>query len=684
MKKKVCFMMLVVLAASLFAAAGNAGRNFALRYLNLAINAVSSGDYESADALAVTGLSYDETVADFWYIRARAAAEKNEASKNIIEYLEKAVGYTDWLKYSSTNAVVMLADLYYKTGNFNQCLDILNDVSKNAMPEIYYLQAASLYAVGRVKEARNIISFSTSLYPENAEFVSLFFKSEYEISSKAGSKLPFRDPPTGEISRSLLKRVYDLFEKNSDILLYAAFFADQEEASNLIKLYTAGADLYGYDIFYPFASLKCGFLSESQAFDVYTKLAGNNFKYDMFETMALEMNSDEARDHLFQILSSFSSTIKFSSCNNGVYDITCSYKYGRPEKIIYDRSDDGVVDWYIECDYGVPVSFVDEVHKIALKYHSFPSVKTADFLATNTSYSFVPFSENWTPVLLEKTPFGSEENPFFIPVLADISNGSNDSNAFSETEAIENAYQVKLPLPGGYKSEAVFSLFEKQPVSAKYLENGKEYADAVFENGLLSTRFVDMDRDGVKEIKEVYKVPAFVNDEDAQKELIDSLFGKIPYNHDLWLSELFIDTDGNSSLDYHTVYSEDGWTHTFWGVDETGGYEASYSENFDGSLRESQFFHPLEKVLITVVLRGEKLITVSVGKEVYSVFYDEANDFYWVYERPSESDCVPEIKRLLDEKGSGLNVTVIYDLEDGARVFAEKTCGVYFGVIVYD
>ena len=178
MKKKVCFMMLVVLAASLFAAAGNAGRNFALRYLNLAINAVSSGDYESADALAVTGLSYDETVADFWYIRARAAAEKNEASKNIIEYLEKAVGYTDWLKYSSTNAVVMLADLYYKTGNFNQCLDILNDVSKNAMPEIYYLQAASLYAVGRVKEARNIISFSTSLYPENAEFVSLFFKSE--------------------------------------------------------------------------------------------------------------------------------------------------------------------------------------------------------------------------------------------------------------------------------------------------------------------------------------------------------------------------------------------------------------------------------------------------------------------------------------------------------------------------
>ena len=633
MKKKACFLLLAfVIFSSLFAVTGNAGRSFALRYLNLAINAVSSGDYETADSLSVTGLSYDETVADFWFIRAKAAAERNDASKNIIEYLEKAVGYTDWLKYSSTNAVVMLADLYYKTGSYSKCIDILKDASKYAMPEVYYLQAASLYAIGRVKEARTIISLSTSLYPDNAEFVSLFFKNEYEICAKYGASVPYissylMDSSISELVRSLLKRVYDLFEKSSDILLYAAFFAELEEATNLIKLYSAGTDVYGYDIFYPFAALKCGFLSESQAFDVYTKLAGDDFEYDMFRKMALEMKSDEARAHLFQILSSLSSTIKFSSCNNGVYDITCSYKYGRPEKIVYDRNDDGIVEWYVVCDYGAPVSLVDEEHKVSLTYHSFPSIKTADFLSTSASYSFVPFNENWTPVLLEKAPFGSAENPFFIPVLANITDDSDETAVFSETEALENAYQVKLPLPGGNKSEAVFSLFEKQLVSAAYFEGGVEYADAVFEGGLLSFRNVDMDRDGVKEMKEMYRVPYSVSDATAQKKLLDSLFGKLPYNHDLWLSELFIDTDADSLFDYHTVYSEDGWTHTFWEVDETGRYEASYSENFDGSLKEAQFFHPLEKVLITVMMRGEKLITVSVGKEIYSVFYDEANDF---------------------------------------------------------
>ncbi|MCR4714321.1 MAG: CDC27 family protein [Treponemataceae bacterium] len=684
MRKKVCFLIIVVFAATLYAASGNAGRSFALRYLNLAMNAVSADDYETADALSVTGLSYDQTVSDFWFIRANAAEKRNDPPKNIIEYLEKAITYTDWLKYSKTNAVIMLADLYYTTGSYSKCIDILKDASKYSVPEVYYLEAASMYALNKVKEARNIISFATSLYPDNAEFVSLFFRNEYEICQKSGAQVPYKETSNVELCQSLLKRVYSIFEKSPEILLYAAFFADQEEASNLIRLYTAGTDVYGYDIFYPFASMKCGFLTETQAFDAYTEISGGVFKYDVFSKMAREMKSENARSHLQSVLSGFSATIKFSSLENGVYDLTCSYKYGRPEKIVYDRTDDGVVEWYIECDYGAPVYCMDNEHQYSVRYHSFPSIKNAEFLSTGASYSFVPFSENWTPVVFEKASFGNDNNPFFIPVLSEKSVENGRYQILSETDALKNANQVKLPLSDGNKNEVVFSLFEKKPVSATYFENGTEYADAVFSNGLLSLRNVDMDRDGVKEMKEMYRIPYEKTDEKTQKTLTSSLFGKLPYNHDLWLSDLYIDTDGDTSFDYHTVYSEDGWTHSFWGVDENGGYESSYSENFDGSLREVQFYHPLENVLITAMMRGERLITISVGKEIYSIFYDEPNDFYWVYKRPSESSFVPKIKSLLDEQGSGLNVMVIYDLEDGSRVLAEKTCGVYFGVIVYD
>jgi hypothetical protein len=280
---------------------------------------------------------------------------------------------------------------------------------------------------------------------------------------------------------------------------------------------------------------------------------------------------------------------------------------------------------------------------------------------------------------MEKAPFGDVSNPFFIPVVKD---GLSEEPCINEDDAFSNANQTSFPLERG--TTAVFSLYKGEPVRAVYYLNGTEYADAVFKNGVLTARNVDMDKDGIKEISEVYTVPELEHSEEELKAIAEPVFGNMPYKHDVWLSELRIDTDGDSILDYKTVYSEDGWTHTFWGMDGLGGYESSYSENADKSLRESQFYHPLDKVLITAMLRGDKLITVSIGKVVYSVFYDETNDFYWVFEKPENDSFVPEIKQKLDEKGSGLNVTIIYNIDSEKYVVAEKTCGVYFGVLLYE
>ena len=215
MKKACCLILAFAAAAVLCAGTVAAGRTIATRYLNLAINAVSYGDYDSADSLAVTGLSYDETVADFWFIRAKAAVETGLPAKNAIEYLEKAVSLSDWLKYGSTNAIIMLAELYYETGSYNKCLSILQSASKFVVPEAYYLQAASLYAINKEKEARTVISFASSIFPDNAEFLTLFFKSEYEIIEKKGGAArvrPYKETPSGEVSGALLKRVYSVYE----------------------------------------------------------------------------------------------------------------------------------------------------------------------------------------------------------------------------------------------------------------------------------------------------------------------------------------------------------------------------------------------------------------------------------------------------------------------------------------
>ena len=741
MKKVCCLLLAFATAAFLCAGTVDAGRTIATRYLNLAINAMSYGDYDSADSLAVTGLSYDETIPDFWFIRAKAAVEKGLPAKNAIEYLEKAVTLSDWLKYSNTNAILMLAELYYKTGSYNKCLSVLQSASKYVLPQAYYLEAASLYAINREKEARTVISFASSLFPDNAEFLTLFFKSEFEIIESNGGtthSFPYMEGSSGEISRELLKRVYSVYESDPTLLLYAAFFAEQEEAERFLKLYAAGADLYGYDIFYPYVEMRCGFLSVSEAFKLYLKIADGVFQFDMLQKMALAMADDEARNIFQNFLADFSGIITFCTRQDSVYNLSCKYSNGRPEKVSYDRNNDGILEWTMECDFGTPIVFTDSEHNLVLKYHSFPSIKTAEFKDTLMSYSFVPFTMNWTPLNMEKASFSNSENPFFIPIVrteiidAELVGTTENSNAvmINEEEARSNANQLTIPVGSG--TTVTFSLYKGQPVRAFYYVNGKEFADAVFENGVLSVRNVDMDRDGIKEIKEVYTVPKKEHTEAELNNISEPLFGNLPYKK-VWLSELFIDTDGDSTADYRTLYSEDGWTHTFWGIDGMGGYESSYSENPSMGLKESQFYHPLDKVLITVVLRNDKLITVTIGKKVYSAFYDEKNDFYWIYDRPSEfesslvpeqkqksewiydrpteveNSLVPTLKKMLDEKGSGLNVTVTYNLDiprideqdtdnlepDGQKtgsqktkdkkyIIAEKTCGVYFGVILYD
>lgn len=678
MRKKVSLLLIIAIAVSLLPAATNAGRSLASKYLNLAINAISSDDYENADSLALTGISYDETVADFWYIRAKAAEGRNASSKEIISFLEKAAELTDWLKFSRTNSVLMLADLYYKTGLYEPCLELLLTISDLALPEYYYLEAAACYAVGNLQLARSVISLATSIYPDKAEYLSLFFKNEFEICDKAGSSLPYKETPAGDISKALLKRVTSLYEQSPDILLYGSFFVEEEEALAFMKLYSAETDLYGFDIFYPYAALMCGYLTEKEALEAYVKIADRVFDYGMLSRMASVIKTEEGLSSFQSFLYDFDDKILFSSANNSVYDLSCLYSYGRPLEISYDRNCDGSVEWHMECDYGTPISLLNYEEAFSLKYYSFPYLKNLDFSNTGFSYSFVPYSQEWTPVLIEKASFSPEENPFFIPVLPE------EEALLAENDFLKNANSFSFPMDYNSGLTASFSIFDEIPLKATYFEDGEEIAQAFFSEGVLSSRAVDMDRDGQKEVLEIYSIPEEAKNEEAQKELYESLFGRMPYKYDIWLSELFIDTDGDSAYDYRTVYSEDGWTHTFWGIDGRGYYEASYSENADKSLRETQFFNPLEKNLVTAVFRDDRLLTVTVGEEIYSVYYDAENDFYWVYEKSDVGSIIPDIKAMLDDKGNGLNATVIKQLDDNKKVLACKTCGVYFGVMIYE
>ena len=74
------------------------------------------------------GLTYDNTIADLWYIKALACEQKREKPYIIIDLLETALT-KDWQVYNNNGAKLLLADYFVHTLEYNEALELINDAA---------------------------------------------------------------------------------------------------------------------------------------------------------------------------------------------------------------------------------------------------------------------------------------------------------------------------------------------------------------------------------------------------------------------------------------------------------------------------------------------------------------------------------------------------------------------------
>ena len=122
MKKNVLLIIGLFLCATLSAQSSltKANRKTAERCLSLAETCLASNDLLNAKKQAELGLSYDETISDFYYILAAAQSIEGESKLNIIETISKAFEIDNWISYSKNSARILLADLYCDTGYYEK------------------------------------------------------------------------------------------------------------------------------------------------------------------------------------------------------------------------------------------------------------------------------------------------------------------------------------------------------------------------------------------------------------------------------------------------------------------------------------------------------------------------------------------------------------------------------------
>lgn len=533
-------VILIVVMSPLFAATSLEN---SIAYTQASRISLDSGFLETAKEYADTALVYCEASSDAWYLKALAEKRLNaeQPLSSEIETLEHAfAGGAFWTDESSYDARMLLASLCYTTGKYQRAAAVLTE-DPAVTEEKLVLLSKIWYALGEKENARECVETGVQMYPENAEFYIIYFVNEV---------------PEEVMDTSLCTRLtgnVNLFDPTaSDIYLYASKFVDDDTSARYVRLY---GQYNASNPRYPIYALEKGFLYFDEALYMFDALCHDGMRYGQFSWLCSLAGEDDLV-YLYAFLDEFNGVILFKNKENGLDEISCTYRYGRPYTVMYDRDCDNDVEMMISCDYGTPVSVVMPSAGVNLEYNRYPSVIKAEFSNPAITLDFARNACEWKAVVMEKADFSTDDFAFYIPALADpledvtpvtFSAGCSSIECTSDDPAGCN---IRIVMNGG------------KPVDAYYMVRGKLYAHSYFKNGKLLYRDVDMDGDGLYELSEQY---AYDAPEPDPALIGNRIYGTVSDCFECpRFSVLLSDGDGDGIYEYEETMNPDGTSEKVW------------------------------------------------------------------------------------------------------------------------
>lgn len=173
--KKLGLILFLVLCIvyNFFGVSANSDRTTAMRFLKLAQDYMIKSDWDSVLSNVEIGLTYDNTIADLWYIKALACEQKREKPYIIIDLLETALT-KDWQVYNNNGAKLLLADYFVHTLEYNKALELINDAALLLNKEALKTKAKIYYLTGEIQKARENIDVARRLLPLDTDFPTIF------------------------------------------------------------------------------------------------------------------------------------------------------------------------------------------------------------------------------------------------------------------------------------------------------------------------------------------------------------------------------------------------------------------------------------------------------------------------------------------------------------------------------
>lgn len=652
MKKNLLALCLFVFCAfTVFSSPASvqaANRRTAVRCLNLAKNYLSSNDLENASSQIELGLSYDPSIADLWYMKAAAANLSGEPRVSVIALVTKAMTEGEWVDYNRDGARILYADMLCDTGKYDQALAVLDMNPMIYSSDAEFIRAKAYYRLGTetsVSRAREKINSARKIYTYDLRFPTLFFRYEHLLSKRGGfSSSEVSDALVQKIADSFIAKMPEYENPDAELEVYAAMFASGERQKRLLQAFSSHEMRHPL---YAALALENGLMSEQEAWDYFTSFADQKISLELLEDFLPRVTDADTVESVREHLDAFSGLLTVDTNMDGEPELFVKYLRGRPESFYWDSDNDGVIEWSVKCDFGVPETVELTEGNVLLSYGTYPAVVQAVYKSEKHErgaalFNLLDETMRWSPVEMkshELVKFLFDVD-FFVPFPREASSRLDTSLLLSSCTSYE--------IPTDERADAFirFSVLDGTVQAAEYFSRGTAYAHAGFKDGLPYVRSVDNTGDGIFETTEYFGFDSdgsFISSETERSRVMANVFALPSADFTLYVRMIQIDRNGDTVPDFTEEYLPHGGKITSWDTDSDGKWDVRYKkypkndENSD-LVEDSEFYSFLDGQLVTITKINGEPVKVRGGNVEYQVTPGLLDGFYWIGEEGNADD----------------------------------------------
>lgn len=639
-------------------------RAAAVNCLTKATEEVAAGNWANAVFYANLGLAYDGTIADFPYVLAICSEKLDQAMSGQLAFAEEACNQDmSWRFYNRSDALLLCATLYAKTGRYREALSIVESFGEQSA-DIDYVKLLCYYGLSQKTKAHALLSEALDTWAFDFRFAKVFLQKE---NSSA------RTRTNTVIAEKIIARSYVWESSNPEVLvLLTPFEKDRTETVRRLKIYRemyapftqsyTPEDLYlrAYALL---LSLNFGIINESIAVDEFfnmtaiffnpltqTKVRAKGFYAKHLEELCRLVEGKSLRESIADTIVSYKNCV-FENAWDGTLKSVIFYESGRPSSAVFDSNRDGIADVTVSCNFGIPTDIEVGAANIKVKYDEYPNVNRVYF--EDELYILRPLDLRFKPVNLQALKLN----------LFDLTSAYSNMYVLAENDAqsplnkrslVHAAAYVETPAENGGVERILLS--GGRAISSQSLIGGKVVATANYKNGIIAKRDIDRDCDGYFETLQTY--------DKAGKLLTVS-----------------VDINKNKIYEYSEKHDANS-VQKIWDENEDGNWEVLFSQIGDISL--VKWIHPINGEIVEVdfIKSVPKTIRyLGVNTEVYA---DAKNNFYWVGTCVDNHELNGRIEKEITKYFNQSPVEVVsYSVTiNDYNIFAVKSGGVIFAQII--